>query len=193
MAKASGGTRNYSNSSKTLKNRRDEYDALMATGLYDERSKFHKSGGFVAVHKEHNLVSEKKKNENKEEFAVDVLIEKGYKVYLDSEKSTIKYEKKNDGRIYKQRFEFKTINNDGDFRIKNRLEEASKQNVSTVVLIQNTKKMSRDYVEEQIDLFIDKSPIKAVEKIIHIIVVGMSGNVHRRDIRKDKERRLKKG
>ena len=32
MAKASGGTRNYENSPKTLKNRKDEYNALMATG-----------------------------------------------------------------------------------------------------------------------------------------------------------------
>lgn len=164
----------------------------MATGLYDERSIFHESGGFAVVHKEHNRVPEKKKDENKEEFATRILAEKGYKVYLDSEKSTIKYEKNNDGRIYQQKFEFKTINKDGDFRIKNRLEEASKQNVSTVVLIQNTTKMSRDYVERQIDLFIDTSPRKAVEKINHVIVVGMSGNIHRRDIRKDKERRLKK-
>ena len=193
MAKASGGTRNYSNSPKILKNRRDEYDALMATGLYNEEySEFDASGGFVVVDKGYNRPNEIKSLEDKSEYAIDILIRKGYKLYMNNENSTIEFDKKNDGRIYQHQFDFKTINSAGKSSIKRAIEDASKQNVGTVILIQNDREMKREYVEKQIDLFIDKSPIKAVEKINHIIVVGMSGNVHRRDIRKDKERRLKK-
>lgn len=39
--------------------------------------------------------------------------------------------------------------------------------------------MDRAYVEKQLDLFRLKSPKKAREKIEEVIVVGLSGNVHR--------------
>lgn len=89
--------------------------------------------------------------------------------------------KKVDGKIYKEVFDFKTISTAGKSTIKNALEKASKQseNIETVVLIQNTKSMTKKYVKEQIEMFKHISPAKSREKIKRVIVVGMSGNVHR--------------
>lgn len=47
------------------------------------------------------------------------------------------------------------------------------------MLMQGTKKMTRQYVERQISLFQQKSPKRARDKMEYVIVVGASGNVHR--------------
>lgn len=192
MAKASGGTRNYSSVPKTLDNRKNEFNSLMASGLYDaERSYFDASGGFVAVNKEHNVADT---DVDKEADATKKLAKKGYKVYLDSELATIAFKTHNDGRLYNLKMDIKTINKAGEHTIKKRIEDASKQNVKAVVLYQNIDKMDKKYVLEQIygeNGFIQKSPKKAVEKIDWVIVVGANGNVHRHDIRKEKLKRLK--
>lgn len=52
-----------------------------------------------------------------------------------------------------------------------------------MVLIQDTKAMTRDYVESQIKLFSEKSPKLARDKIEWAIVVGLSGNVHRHKLK----------
>lgn len=39
--------------------------------------------------------------------------------------------------------------------------------------------MNRKYVESQLEVFKNKSPQKAREKIEWVIVVGSNGNVHR--------------
>ena len=39
--------------------------------------------------------------------------------------------------------------------------------------------MTKKYVKEQIEMFKYTSPAKSREKIKRVIVVGMSGNVHR--------------
>ena len=62
------------------------------------------------------------------------------------------------------------------------MEKASKQGVETVVLIQKTKAMTREYVDQQVGKFIEKSPARARARIKHVIVVGKSGNIHRRNL-----------
>lgn len=192
MAKSCGGTRNYRNNTKSLSTRRKEFDGLMHSGFYDsKRSYFDASGGFVAVNKEHNTVEQP--NIDKEKEATMYLSQKGYKIYLDSEKATVEFQTHNDGRIYNIPMDIKTINNAGNNTIKKRLEGASKQNVKAVVLYQNTDKMDKTYVMSQIygeNGFIQKSPIKAVKKIDWIIIVGSNGHIHRHDIRREKALRL---
>lgn len=192
MAKNSGGTRNYRNNPKALSTRRNEFDGLMHSGFYDvSRSYFDPSGGFVATNKEHNEVEDP--NIDKEKEATLFLANKGYKVYLDSERATIEFEPHNDGRIYNIPMDIKTINEAGKYTIKRQLERASAQNVKAVVLYQNSPLADKNYVKNQIygkNGFIQKSPKKALEKIDWVIVVGSNGHVHRHDIRKEKEARL---
>lgn len=56
MAKASGGTRNYSHRDGTLAQRQGEFNRLMESGYYRSRSYMSPSGGFKAVHSEHNTL-----------------------------------------------------------------------------------------------------------------------------------------
>ena len=182
MDKRSGGTRNYSKQPRTLKKRHDEFDALMNTGVYDfARSFFDPSGGFAATHNEHNQVIDPAKD--KSDVAVQYLAAKGYRLYLDSEKTTISDSgKKKDGRIEKLPMDIKTINNAGKSTIKRACEEAAKQGARCVILFQNTSAMDRKYVSEQLygkDGFLQKSPIKMVRQIDWVIVVGSNGHVHR--------------
>lgn len=192
MAKNSGGTRNYRNNPKALSTRRREFEGLMNSGFYDiSRSYFDPSGGFVATNKEHNEAKDPEIDKEKE--ATLFLANKGYKVYLDSERATIEFEPHNDGRIYNIPMDIKTINFAGKHTIKRQLEKASTQNVKAVVLYQNNPLVNKNYVKNQIygeNGFIQKSPKKALEKIDWIIVVGSNGHVHRHDIRKEKAARL---
>jgi 3-keto-L-gulonate-6-phosphate decarboxylase len=80
---------------------------------------------------------------------------------------------------YKRKADFKTVSTIGNNTIKGAIEKASKQGAEVAVIYQRTKKMDRVYVEKQLDLFRLKSPKKAREKIKEVIVVGLSGNVHR--------------
>lgn len=171
--------RNYSSNISTKNVRYDEYARLIESWKYDvSRSAFDESGGFVVTDKFHNML----KNDDKENIAVGFLIKKGYKVYLEDERSFISESKNPDGKLYKNIIEIKTINTAGKNTIKNKIENASKQGASVVVLYQNTEKMTRSYVESQIKLFKDKSPKLAKNKIEYVIVVGSSGNVHRHKI-----------
>lgn len=176
--KTSGGTRNYASQPGTMSKRGGEFNQLMSSGNYDrENSYFDKSGGFLVVHNEHNL--------NADELdAGRKLAHKGYKVYLDSEHSTISGGKTKDGRIYRSPMDIKSITKTGENTIKNAMEKASKQGAETIVLFQRNLGMTRKYVDEQVRKFINKSPGRAKDKIKHVIVVGMNGNIHRRNIKK---------
>lgn len=192
MAKASGGTRNYSRNLKVMTSRRSEYEGLLATGLYDvTRSAFDNSGGFYITHKEHDRVSNPE--EDKSDIAVSFLAMKGYRVYLDSERTTISDNgKKRDGRIEKSPMEIKTINKAGKSTVKNNIEDAAKQNARTVILYQNTPKADVKYIKEQIygeNGFIMKSPKKVVNQIDWVIVVGSNGHVHRHNIMEERSKR----
>lgn len=147
MAKNSGGTRNYRNNTKTLTTRRKEFDGLMHSGFYDvSRSYFDPTGGFVATNKEHNEAKDPELDKEKE--ATLFLANKGYKVYLDSERATIEFEPHNDGRIYNIPMDIKTINFAGKHTIKRQLEKASTQNVKAVVLYQNNPLVDKNYVKK---------------------------------------------
>lgn len=161
-----------------MSKRGGEFNQLMSSGNYDrENSYFDKSGGFLVVHNEHNL--------NADELdAGRKLAHKGYKVYLDSEHSTISGGKTKDGRIYRSPMDIKSITKTGENTIKNAMEKASKQGAETIVLFQRNLGMTRKYVDEQVRKFINKSPGRAKDKIKHVIVVGMNGNIHRRNIKK---------
>lgn len=145
----------------------------MLTGQYDSsRSRIDKSGGFYITHKEHDRI--KNPDVDKSDIAADILARKGYKVYLDSEKSYIEYDKKPDGRIYRSVMDIKTINSTGSRTIQNGLQDAEEQTATIAILMQNTPKMTRVYVEDQIKGYWNKGG-----KIKEIIVVGMSGRIHR--------------
>ncbi|MCM1490394.1 MAG: hypothetical protein NC095_06170 [Muribaculum sp.] len=179
MAKVSGGTRNYSHRDGTLAKRRGEFNQLMESGYDRSRSYMSPKGGFKAVHPDHNAPGVGDKAEER----CNVLADKGYRVYLDSERSEIEFQKVKDGRFEKFPMDTKTINETGKYTIKRALESAAKQGARVVVLIQDTKAMTRDYVESQLKLFSEKSPKLARDKIEWAIVVGLSGNVHRHKLK----------
>lgn len=186
MAKTYGGVRNYKTGSSAYRKRRAEYNSLMATGDYKpESSHFYKGGGFVVTHKEHNLAQRDKNGKlvDKSDEAAVKLARKGYRVYLESERSNKAEFKTRDGKVEKLEVDIKTVSNLGKYTIKSVMEKAAKQNANGVVIMQGTKKMTREYVERQIRLFQMKSPKRARDKIKYVIVVGKSGNVHRHKLK----------
>ena len=177
--KKTGGTRNYAKQPKTWQKRRDEYDAEIATGNYNEElSYFDNSGGYVLVHKDHNKIKEG----SPEMETTKDLAKKGYKIRLASEKSTHFGERKFDGFIYDSPMDIKTVSKAGNFTIKGALEKASSQGANTVIIRQGSPKITRKYIDDQIDLFKSKSPRRAVRKIKRVIVVGENGHVHVHDL-----------
>ncbi len=174
--KTTGGTRNYASQPGTLGKRSGEFNQLMNSGNYDrDNSYFDRSGGFMVVHNEHNI--------NADELdAGRKLAQKGYKVYLDSEHSTISGGKTKDGKLYQSPMDMKSITTAGENTIKTAMEKASRQGAETVVLIQQTEAMTREYVDAQVAKFKEKAPARARARIKHVIVVGLSGNIHRRNI-----------
>lgn len=192
MAKAGGGTRNYSSNARVMASRRNEYDGLLATGNYDvARSAFDGSGGFYITHRDHNFVEESSKD--KSETAIRVLSEKGYRVYLDSEKTTISDNgKKRDGHIEKLPMDIKTINSAGDNTVQRLVNEAAKQNARAVIIYQNTAEADEKYMRNQIygeKGVIAKAPLRTLHQIDWIIVVGSRGSVHRHNLMKERWRR----
>ena len=174
--KTSGGTRNYAKQPGTLGKRRSEYDKLMGSGDYDrQNSIFDKSGGFVVIHNEHNL-------KDGEKEAAQKLARKGYKVYLDKERSTVSGQTTKDGRLYHSPMDIKSVKIAGNNTIKTAMEKASKQGAETVVVLQRSRSVTREYITSQINLFREKSPQRAREKIKWVIVVGQNGKVHRRPV-----------
>lgn len=181
MAKGSGGARNYAKTS-TFKKREDEFNSLILSGNYDKkRSMMAKSGGFVVTHNDHDKIINHEKD--KSDIASELLAKKGYKVYLDSEKSQIDGVKMPDGRIYKTVMDIKTINEAGNNTIKNRIREAGKQGAEVAILYQNTKAMDKTYVENQINDFSGFKDDNSM-RVKMVIVVGMSGNIHRHIIKR---------
>lgn len=192
MAKPPGGTRNYNPNSKAWLNRYSEYNELLSTGNCDtNRSFFDTSGGFYVTHKEHDKIAHP--DIDKSDIAINLLAAKGYRIYLDAEKTTISDSgKKKDGRIEKLAMDIKTINSDGKNTIKRNIEEAAKQKAKAVILYQNTPKMDKKYVLEQLygeDGFIMKSPKRAVLQIDWVIVIGSNGHVHRHNLIKERWKR----
>lgn len=196
MGKGSGGTRNYRTDAKRYATRLSEFQSLISSGIYDKtRSYFDESGGFYVTHINHNPIDDA--SVDKSDDAVLALAKKGYKVYLDDETSTIDGLKMPDGRVYTMRMDIKTINEAGNNTIRGALQKASKQILQhesfhnipygskkhAVVLYQNTEAMTSDYVKEQIQLFKDKTSGKLVNNINMVIVVGLSGRVHRHPIK----------
>ena len=176
MAKASGGTRNYSSNSATLIKRKGEYDKIMSTGDYTS-GYFSKSGGYNVTHKGHNPVADA--NVNKEEFGAKVLADKGYRVYRMSERAYIEGVKKSDGFHEHAVVDMKTINSAGKYRIENVLKNAAIQGAEVAILIQNTKEMTRKYVEEQISSYLKHAKGEERGILKQVIAIGMSGHVHR--------------
>lgn len=79
--------------------------------------------------------------------------------------------------------DIKTINTAGNSTMKGSMEHAAAQGAKTVVIMQNTPDMDRAYVESQINKFITKSPKRSREQLEWVIVVGQSGNIHRRKLK----------
>lgn len=104
-------------------------------------------------------------------------------MYRDSEKSDKFKASTPDGKIEKFAMDVKTIGKTGKYTIKSTLEKASRQGARAVVLMQGTRRMTRQYVESQLALFRQMSPQKARDKMEYVIVVGTSGNVHRHKLK----------
>lgn len=179
MAKSSGGTRNYKGTS-TAKKREDAFSSLMSTGEYND-GYISSSGGYYVLHKDHRDIVHS--NGDYSNVAARKLADKGYIVTLGEEMSAKLGEKTPDGKVYETKVDFKTINKAGKNTIKSAIEHAWEQGVDTVVLYQHTKKMTREYVESQLSLFSTKGPKKARETMKEVIVVGLSGNVHRHKLK----------
>lgn len=176
MAKASGGTRNYSSQPKTIAKRHAEYQSLVSKADYKD-GYFHKSGGYYVVHKDHNKVADP--NTNKEMYAAKVLATKGYRIYLMGEKSYITGAKKTDGFKEHSVMDMKTINEAGTYKIENSLKNAAKQGAEVAILIQNTKAMTKGYVQNQISMYLQHAKGNERGDLKEVMVVGLSGNVHR--------------
>lgn len=187
MAKTSGGVRNYRPNSSAYNKRRAEFYRLMATGDYKpESSRFYDGGGFVVTHKDHNPIGRDQygRQVDKSDVAARKLARKGYRVYLDSERSNEMRVSTPDGKVERLTVDIKTVSKAGKYTMKANMEKAAKQGANAVVFMQGSKKVTREYVENQIRLFGEKSPKKARDKMEYVIVVGMSGNVHRHKIKK---------
>ena len=63
------------------------------------------------------------------------------------------------------------------------MEDAATQGAKTVILMQNTPDMTREYVESQISNFVEKSPGRCRNQLEYVIVVGSTGNIHRRKLK----------
>ena len=109
MAKASGGTRNYSHRDGTLAKRQGEFNQLMESGYDRSRSYFSPSGGFKATHEKHRPPGAGDRAEER----CNALADKGYRVYLDAEVSTVEFQTTKDGRFEKYPMDTKTINTCG--------------------------------------------------------------------------------
>ena len=187
MNKPTGGTRNFSSKPSTLKKRRKEFDNVLSKGDYIE-SYFDKSGGYYVMHKNHNKIvhigelGEGNRDDNREDYAAKILASKGYRIYMMGEKSYIDKVKKSDGFGEHSVIDFKTINNTGSRTIDKALVKAREQNADVVVLIQNTPKMDRHYVDEQIQRYTDRTSESERGSLKYVWVVGLSGRVHRRKI-----------
>lgn len=179
MAKQSGGTRNYYRLPSVLARRKAEFDSLIAKGDY-VRSHFSQSGGYYVIHKDHKPVTVP--NENKENEAAKFLADKGYRVYMMGEGSYLRDFKKTDGFHEHAIMDIKTINSASKYRIERVLKNAALQNAEVVVLMQNTKDMTRNYVENQINLFKENAKGSERGNLKQVIVVGLSGRIHRHSI-----------
>lgn len=179
MEKRTGGTRNYSHRTRTLAKRKAEFDALVATGSY-RASSFADSGGFYLIHKEHLDVESPK---TKEVFAATALAKHGYRAYLMPDSSYVEGFKKNDGFVERAQMDIKTVNTAGNYTIKNALAKASKQGAEIAVIVQNTKAMTKEYVDSQLKVFRESSEGKNNKSLKAAWIISMDGErIHRRPI-----------
>lgn len=175
MEKRSGGTRNYSHRTKTLEKRRAEFDKVVSKGYYRD-SYFDRSGGYYVIHKDHNEING---TTNKEDFGAKALAAHGYRAYLMSEKNYLEGFKRNDGFVDHAIVDFKTISTAGKYSIERALKDASLQGAELCVMVQNTKDMTKEYVERQYSMY--KEHAKGKEANIKALwVISMDGKrIHR--------------
>ncbi len=107
-----------------------------------------------------------------------MLVKKGYKVYLMSEKSYISGGKKSDGFLSHAQIDVKTINSAGKYTIKSAIDKAASQGAKVAILIQNTKAMTKEYVKDQISMYLTHAKGNERGNLKEVIIVGLSGNVH---------------
>ncbi len=91
-------------------------------------------------------------------------------IFLAGEKNTIK-----EGMV----MDIKTINNAGKYRIERSLKNAAIQGAEVAVLVQTVTAMTRKYVENQISMYLSHAKGEERGRLREVIVVGLSGNVHR--------------
>lgn len=79
----------------------------------------------------------------------------------------------------KRESEFQAIVSTGNYKIENSLKSAATQGAEIAILIQNTKAMTKEYVKEQISMYLTHAKGNERGNLKEVIVVGLSGNVHR--------------
>jgi hypothetical protein len=151
----------------------------VATGSY-RLSAFDKSGGYYLIHKDHKDVDSPTTKEN---FAAQSLASHGYRAYLMPDSSYVEGFKKNDGFVNRAQMDIKTVNTAGNYTIKNALAKASLQGAEIAVVVQNTKAMTKDYVDSQLNIFRDSSEGKNNRTLKAMWIISMDGKrIHRRPI-----------
>lgn len=73
----------------------------------------------------------------------------------------------------------KTINSASAYKVENALKSAAKQGAEVAILIQNNKAMTKEYVKDQISMYLTHAKGNERGNLKEVIVVGLSGNVHR--------------
>ena len=73
----------------------------------------------------------------------------------------------------------KTINSPGKYTIENVLKSAATQGAEVVILVQNTAEMTKGYVTSQITNYLSHAKGSERGMLKEVMVVGMSGNIHR--------------
>ena len=75
--------------------------------------------------------------------------------------------------------DMKTINSASSYKIENSLKSAATQGAEVAILIQNNKAMTKEYVKDQISMYLTHAKGNERGNLKEVIVVGLSGNVHR--------------
>ncbi len=138
---------------------------------YDE-----KSGGMSAVHRLHKFdkqvgINGKRRGEY-ELQAMIVLMKKGHRVLLGSERSTMGI-KICDGHIDDQRMEIKAIEGDGTWAVSTKLLNATKQHAQCVVLLFPDKQLYSEFrIQEGLRLYNSSPQIENISELESLIVIA---------------------
>jgi len=169
MAKASGGTRNYSTSSSAYQKRLKEVESMRNSGVYSSVEIFD-GGGYLAVEKT------EQPHTTEELAAANILARKGYKMILvDEGKSKKEHEPTIDGMVYAFSYEQRTPTKDRAETLRNALFHAKRKHAEVALIYSVNHTFTRKTMEDGLTQFEEATGYRFKQ----IIVVADNGNVHR--------------